>query len=75
MVNGGLKPGHKTIANFRRNNKRALKEVLRQCVKLCIKLDLIEGNTLFVDGSKMRVRFAQGKFRCKCGDGSIFNLL
>jgi hypothetical protein len=51
---GGLKPDHKTIANFRRNNKKALKEVLRQCVKLCIKLDLIEGNTLFVDGSKMR---------------------
>ncbi len=51
---GGLKPDHKTIANFRRNNKKALKGVLRQCVKLCIKLDLIEGNTLFVDGSKMR---------------------
>ena len=51
---GGLKPDHKTIANFRRNNKKALKEVLRQCVKLCIKLDLIDGNTLFVDGSKMR---------------------
>lgn len=51
---GGLKPDYKTIANFRRNNKKALKEVLRQCVKLCIKLDLIEGNTLFVDGSKMR---------------------
>jgi transposase len=51
---GGLKPDRKTIANFRRNNKKALKEVLRQCVKLCIKLDLIEGNTLFVDGSKMR---------------------
>ncbi|MDR4498996.1 MAG: transposase [Candidatus Scalindua sp.] len=43
---GGLKPDHKTIANFRRNNKRALKEALSQCVKLCVKLDLIEGNTL-----------------------------
>jgi transposase len=51
---GGLKPDRKTIANFRRNNKKALKEVLRQCVKLCIKRDLIEGNILFVDGSKMR---------------------
>ncbi len=53
-LTGGLKPDHKTIANFRRNNKKALKEVLRECVKLCIKLDLIDGNTLFVDGSKMR---------------------
>ncbi len=42
-LTGGLKPDHKVIANFRRNNKEALKEVLRQCVKLCIKLDLIEG--------------------------------
>ncbi|MCP4269477.1 MAG: transposase [Candidatus Brocadiaceae bacterium] len=46
-LTGGLKPDHKTIANFRRNNKKALKEVLRQCVRLCIKLDLIEGYTLF----------------------------
>jgi transposase len=51
---GGLKPDHKTIAEFRRNNKSALKKVLRQCARLCIELDLIEGNTLFVDGSKIR---------------------
>lgn len=51
---GGLKPDHKTIAEFRRHNKPALKKILRQCARLCIKLDLIEGNTLFVDGSKFR---------------------
>lgn len=51
---GGLKPDHKTIANFRRANKDALKRVLGQCARLCINLDLIEGNTLFVDGSKIR---------------------
>ncbi len=50
----GLKPDHKTIAEFRRNNKSALKETLTQCARLCIKLDLIEGNTLFVDGTKIR---------------------
>ena len=49
-----LKPDHKTIAEFRRNNKSALKKVLRQCARLCVKLDLIEGNTLFVDGTKIR---------------------
>ncbi|MBU3911113.1 MAG: IS1182 family transposase, partial [Candidatus Omnitrophica bacterium] len=49
-----LKPDHKTIAEFRRNNKSALKETLTQCARLCIKLDLIEGNTLFVDGTKIR---------------------
>jgi transposase len=51
---GGLKPDHKTIARFRKTNRDALKNILRQCVRLCIKLNLIEGNTLFVDGSKIR---------------------
>ena len=51
---GGLKPDHKTIARFRRENKKALQNVLKQCVRLCIKLKLIDGNTLFVDGSKIR---------------------
>jgi len=51
---GGLKPDHKTIAEFRRNNKIALQKVLKQCARLCIRLGLIEGNTLFVDSSKIR---------------------
>ena len=53
-LTGGLKPDHKTIAEFRRRNKSALKKVLKQCARLCIDLGLIEGNTLFVDGSKLR---------------------
>jgi transposase len=51
---GGLKPDFKTIAEFRRKNKGALQRVLRECVRLCIRLDLIAGNILFVDGSKIR---------------------
>jgi len=51
---GGLKPDFKTIAEFRRKNKGALTKVLKQCVRMCIKLDLISGNILFVDGSKIR---------------------
>lgn len=51
---GGLKPDHKTIAEFRRKNKRAIKKVLKQCARMCIKLDLIAGNILFVDGTKIR---------------------
>ncbi|MDP2941003.1 MAG: IS1182 family transposase [Candidatus Omnitrophota bacterium] len=51
---GQLKPDHKTIAEFRRKNKKALQNVLKQCAKMCIKLGLIEGNTLFADGSKIR---------------------
>ena len=49
-----LKPDHKTIAEFRRNNKKALQNVLQQCARMCLNLELIEGNTLFVDGSKIR---------------------
>jgi transposase len=52
-LTSGLKPDHKTIAEFRRKNKKALANVLKQC-KICIKLNLIEGNTLFLDGSKVR---------------------
>ncbi|MDI6788706.1 MAG: IS1182 family transposase, partial [Planctomycetota bacterium] len=51
---GGLQPDHKTIARFRKDNLKAIKNILKQCAKLCIKLELIEGNTLFVDGSKFR---------------------
>jgi len=68
-LTGGLKPDHKTIAEFRRNNKSALRKVLRQCARLCVKLDLIEGNTLFVDGSKIRanasIKNTWTKERCK----------
>jgi len=53
-LTSGLKPDHKTIAEFRRKNKEALANVLKQCARICIKLNLIEGNTLFVDGSKVR---------------------
>jgi transposase len=51
---GGLKPDHKTIARFRRDHREGLKQALKQCVRLCLKLGLIEGNTLFVDGTKIR---------------------
>jgi hypothetical protein len=51
---GGLKPDHKTISNFRKKHKSAWKKILTQCMRMCLKLELIEGNTLFVDGSKFR---------------------
>lgn len=51
---GGLRPDHKTIAEFRRRNRHALRKILRQCARMCIKLELIVGNVLFVDGTKIR---------------------
>jgi transposase len=51
---GGLKPDHKTIANFRKDNKETLRKVLRQTARICLKMGLIEGNCLFTDSTKMR---------------------
>jgi len=51
---GGEMPDYRTIARFRSRYKEAIKKILKQCVRLCVKLDLIEGNTLFTDGSKFR---------------------
>ena len=68
-LTGNLKPDHKTIALFRRKNRTALARVLKECVRLCLKLDLIEGNTLFVDGTKIRanasIKNAWTKERCQ----------
>lgn len=50
----GVLPDYRTIARFRSDNKEAIKQVLKQNVKLCVELGLIEGNTLFLDGSKFR---------------------
>jgi transposase len=50
---GGLKPDHKTISRFRQKNKKALKKVLKLSARMCVKLDLIAGNVLFVDGTKI----------------------
>jgi transposase len=58
---GGLKPDHKTISRFRRNNRDILKRVLKQCAKICIELDLIAGNILFIDGTKIRANAGRGK--------------
>jgi transposase len=58
---GGLKPDHKTISEFRRKNKKAIKEVLKQCARMCIKLDLIAGNVLFVDGTKIRANASSSR--------------
>ena len=50
----GLKPDHITIARFRKRNKKLLKSVFKECAQLCLRLKVIEGNTLFLDGRKIR---------------------
>jgi len=72
---GGLKPDHKTIAEFRRKNKASIKNVLKACARLCIKLNLIAGNTLFVDGTKIRanasIKNTWTKEKCERALGKI----
>ncbi len=68
-LTGGLKPDHKTIAEFRRKYRSALGNVLKQSARLCVKLGLIAGNTLFVDGSKIRANASLSRYwdeaRCR----------
>lgn len=68
-LTGGLKPDYRTIARFRTKHKKAIVKILKQCVRICMKLDLIEGNTLFIDGSKFRANASMNniwtKERCE----------
>ena len=64
-LSGGLKPDHKTISTFRRENKEVLGNILKQCARMCVKLGLIEGNTLFVDGSKFRANAGNRETKSK----------
>ncbi len=49
-----LRPDHKTIADFRKDNAGALREVFRQFVFLCRELDLFGGELIGVDSTKLR---------------------
>ena len=49
-----LKPHYKTIANFRKDNPKAIREVFRKFVLLLKDWDLIEGETVAIDSFKIR---------------------
>ncbi len=49
-----LQPDHKTIAEFRRTNPKALRRVCREFTMLCKRLDLFAGELIAIDGSKFR---------------------
>ena len=53
-LTGKLSPDFKTIADFRKDNLKALKAVHRQFIVLCRRLDLFGGQLLAIDGSKFR---------------------
>ena len=49
-----LKPDFKTIADFRRDNRKVFRSVFRQFVLLCKQLDLFGRELLAVDGTRIK---------------------
>jgi len=57
----GLKPDHKTIADFRKNNAGVFNKVVGQLVRLCRKMDLFGAELLAVDGTKIKAQNSPAK--------------
>ena len=56
-----LKPDFRTIADFRKNNRKALKEVFKDFVKACSELKLLGKKTVAIDGTKIRASNSKKK--------------
>ena len=52
----GLSPDHNTIANFRKDNPKAIRKVFHATVSLAKSFDLIGGKLLAGDGTKLRAQ-------------------
>ncbi len=53
-LTGRLMPDHKTIANFRKDNGKAIRRVCRQFIVLCRELNLFSQALVAIDGSKFK---------------------
>jgi transposase len=53
-LTGRLAPDHKTIADFRKDNGRAIREVCARFVALCRTLGLLTQASVAIDGSKFK---------------------
>lgn len=60
-LTGRLAPDHKTIANFRRDNGKAVREVCRAFTRFCRDLDLFGGELVAIDGSKFKAVNNKGR--------------
>ncbi|HZA67481.1 MAG TPA: transposase, partial [Geminicoccaceae bacterium] len=49
-----LVPDHKTIADFRKNNGRAIREVCTRFIGLCREIGLLAAASFAIDGSKFK---------------------
>ncbi len=55
-LTGNLRPDFKTIADFRKDNKRGIGNIFRDFLHLCKKLDLLSLRITATDGTKMRAQ-------------------
>jgi transposase len=53
-LTGRLAPDHKTIADFRKDNGKAIRKVCGQFVQLCRQLGLLATASVAIDGSKFK---------------------
>jgi transposase len=66
-LTGRLAPDHKTIADFRRDNGRAIRRTCAQFVELCRRIGVLRGDCVAIDGSKFKAvnnrdrNFTKGK--------------
>lgn len=64
---GRLAPGFKTIADFRKDNGKAIRSVCRQFIVLCRNLNLFSQSIIAIDSNKFKAvnnrnrNFIQGK--------------
>jgi len=60
-LTGQLAPDFKTLADFRKDNGKAIREVCREFVALCRKLGLLSAASVAIDGSKFKAVNARDK--------------
>src|SRR6202008_50462 len=53
-LTGGLVPDHKTIADFRKDNGRAIRKVCTRFIALCREMGLLSSASVAIDGSKFK---------------------
>ena len=70
-LTGRLAPDFKTIADFRRNNGKAIRNVCSEFIVLCRNLDLFSKSIVAIDGSKFKAvnnrdrSFTSGKVKAR----------
>jgi transposase len=70
-LTGRLSPDFKTIADFRRNNGKAIRNVCSEFIVLCRNLDLFSKSIVAIDGSKFKAvnnrdrNFTSGKVKAR----------